>query len=36
MTITKREKTQVKCPKCNGTKVVRQLSGFIGQTAKRS
>ncbi len=36
MTISEREKTKVKCPKCKGTKVVPQLGGFMAQTPKKS
>jgi putative FmdB family regulatory protein len=36
MTISEREKGNVKCPKCNGTKVVPQLGGFMAQTSKKS
>jgi len=36
MTISEREKGEVKCPKCNGTKVVAQLGGFMVQTSKKS
>ena len=36
MTISEREKVKPKCPKCKGTKVTPQLSGFMGQTAKKS
>jgi putative FmdB family regulatory protein len=36
MTIPEREKGEVKCPKCHGTKVVPQFSGFVAQTAKKS
>jgi len=36
MTISEREKAQVKCPKCKGAKVVPQLGGFMAQTSKKS
>jgi putative FmdB family regulatory protein len=36
MTMSEREKTEVKCPKCKGTKVVPQLAGFMAQTSKKS
>ena len=36
MTISGREKAKVACPMCKGTKVVPQLSGFMGQTRKKS
>ena len=36
MTMSEREKAQVKCPTCKGTKVVPQFSGFMAQTAKKS
>ncbi len=36
MTISEREKGGVKCPKCKGTRVVPQLSGFMAQTSKKS
>jgi putative FmdB family regulatory protein len=36
MTISEREKVEVKCPKCKGTKVAPQLSGFMAQTTKMS
>ena len=36
MTISEREKTRPTCPKCNGTKVVPQLTGFMAQTSKKS
>ncbi len=36
MSISERQKTQPKCPKCKGTKVVPQLGGFMVQTAKKS
>jgi len=34
MTISEREKAKPKCPTCKGTKVIPQLGGFMGQTAK--
>jgi len=36
MTISEREKDEVKCPKCHGTNVRPQLSGFVAQTSKKS
>jgi putative FmdB family regulatory protein len=36
MTISEREKGDVKCPACKGTKVTPQFSGFMAQTAKKS
>jgi putative FmdB family regulatory protein len=36
MTFAEREKGDVKCPKCQGTKVVPQFSGFVAQTGKKS
>ncbi len=36
MTISEREKGEVKCPKCKSTKVVPQLGGFMAQTSKKS
>ena len=36
MTISEREKGEVKCPKCKGTKVVPQFGGFMARTAKKS
>lgn len=36
MTISEREKSMPKCPKCDGTKVVPQFSGFMAQTSKKS
>jgi putative FmdB family regulatory protein len=36
MTISEREKADVKCPKCKGNKVVPRLSGFMAQTTKKS
>jgi len=36
MTISEREKSDVKCPKCKSSKVVAQLGGFMAQTAKKS
>ena len=36
MTFAEREKGDVKCPKCHGTKVVPQFSGFVAQTSKKS
>jgi len=36
MTISEREKGEVQCPKCHGTKGRPQLSGFVAQTSKKS
>jgi len=36
MTISEREKGDVKCLKCKGTKVTPQFGGFMAQTAKKS
>jgi len=36
MTISEREQGGVRCPKCQGTKVVPQLGGFMAQTSKKS
>jgi putative FmdB family regulatory protein len=36
MTMSERGKATPTCPKCKGTKVVPQLGGFMGQTAKKS
>ncbi|HTK71586.1 MAG TPA: FmdB family zinc ribbon protein [Croceibacterium sp.] len=36
MTISEREKGEVKCPKCKGSKVVPQLGGLTVQTSKKS
>jgi putative FmdB family regulatory protein len=36
MTISEREKGEVKCPKCKGSKVQPQLGGFMAQTSKKS
>jgi putative FmdB family regulatory protein len=36
MTFSEWEKGEVQCPKCHGTKVVPQFSGFVVQTAKKS
>ena len=36
MTISEREKAKVTCPKCQGTKVLPQFSGFVAQTSKKS
>jgi putative FmdB family regulatory protein len=36
LSMSEREKTQPKCPKCKGTKVVTQLGGFMVQTGKKS
>jgi phage FluMu protein Com len=36
LTISEREKGEVKCPKCKGTKIVPLLGGFMTQTSKKS
>jgi hypothetical protein len=36
MTISERGKAKPTCPACKGTKVIPQLGGFMGQTAKKS
>ena len=36
MTISEREKGEVKCPKCKSSKVLPQLGGFTVQTSKKS
>jgi putative FmdB family regulatory protein len=36
MTFSEREKGEVKCPKCQGTKVAPQFSSFVAQTGKKS
>ena len=36
MTISEREKAKPQCPTCKGAKVIPQLGGFMGQTAKKS
>ena len=36
MTVSEREKGKVRCPTCKSTRVVSQLSGFMGQTKKKS
>ena len=36
MTISEHEKGKVRCPTCKSTRVAPQLSGFMGQTAKKS
>jgi len=36
MTFSERENGAVQCPKCHGTKIVPQFSGFVAQTAKKS
>jgi len=36
MTISEHEKGKVRCPTCKSTRVVPQLAGFMGQTAKKS
>ena len=36
MTFSEREKGEVQCPKCHGTKVRPQLSGGVAQTGKKS
>jgi putative FmdB family regulatory protein len=35
-TISEREKGEVKCPKCQGDKVVPQFGSFMAQTSKKS
>jgi putative FmdB family regulatory protein len=36
MTISEHEKRDVRCPMCKSTRVTPQLSGFMGQTTKKS
>jgi putative FmdB family regulatory protein len=36
MTISEREKSEIKCPKCKGAKIVPQLSSLMVQTSKKS
>jgi putative FmdB family regulatory protein len=36
LTISEREKGDLKSPTCKGTKVVPQLGGFMAQTSKKS
>jgi putative FmdB family regulatory protein len=36
MTISEREKGEVKCPECKSSKVLPQLGGFMVQTSKKS
>ena len=36
MTISEREKGEVKCPKCKSSKVLPQFGGFMVQTSKKS
>jgi putative FmdB family regulatory protein len=36
MTISEHAKGKVRCPTCKSTRVVPQLSGFMGQTKKKS
>ena len=36
MTISEHEKGNVRCPTCKSTRVVPQLSGFMGRSAKKS
>jgi putative FmdB family regulatory protein len=36
MTISEREKSEVKCPKCKGSKTVPQLGRFVAQTSKKT
>ena len=36
MTIAEHEKGKVRCPTCKSTRVETQLSGFMGQTKKKS
>jgi hypothetical protein len=35
-TVSAREKAKVQFPKCQGTKVLPQFSGFVAQTSKKS
>ena len=36
MTISEHEQGKFRCPTCKSTRVVPQLSGFVGQTKKKS
>ena len=36
MTISERQKGNVRCPTCKSTRVAAQLSGFMAQTGKKS
>jgi putative FmdB family regulatory protein len=36
MTIVEHDKGNVRCPTCKSTRVASQLSGFMGQTKKKS
>ncbi len=36
MTISEREKAKIRCPTCNGRKIVPQLGPFMTQTSKKS
>jgi putative FmdB family regulatory protein len=36
MTISEREKAKPTCPRCKGSRVAPQLSGFMVQTSKKS
>jgi putative FmdB family regulatory protein len=36
MTISERVGAKPKCPKCKGTRVTPQLTGFMAQTSKKS
>ncbi len=36
LTLAQREKGQVKCPKCGGTKVEQQWAAFYATTSKKS
>jgi putative FmdB family regulatory protein len=36
MTISEKEKGNVKCPKCKGDKVETQFGSFMAQTSKKS
>jgi len=36
MTFAEREKAEVKCPKCQTSKVRPQFSAFVAQTGKKS
>ena len=35
MSVAERENAKLRCPPCNGTKVVPQLGGFVAQTSKK-
>ncbi len=36
MTLSKREKAKIRCPKCKSTNITPQLSGIRVQTSKKS